>query len=84
LSAPISKPAPALRALIILVCAIVFLALIAYSAHRVRYNFGDKSNTEFTATQLSLSHNLIRADDGSLQQKDGDVTNTGARRPCPT
>jgi hypothetical protein len=70
--------------MLIVLCAITFTVLLIYSAVRVRYDFGEKLNSEFTVTELSLSHSLSRASDGSLVLKPGNITNKGARRPCPT
>ena len=83
---PTSTPRtnPILRLILVAVCMIVFAALIAFSAIRVRYNCGETSNSEFAITELSLSHSVQRADDGSLEIKLGNITNKGARRPCPT
>lgn len=86
LAAPIvPKTNPVLRAVLIAACVILFAASIAYSAFKVRYEWGDGAkHNEITVTELTLSHSLKRGDDGSLVLKPGNVTNKGARRPCPT
>lgn len=84
MAASTTKTNPVLRLFLIFFLGVLFVSLVIYSSMRVRFFFGDRMNTEFTVTELSLSHAIDRADDGSFVLKIGSLDNRGARRPCPT
>lgn len=72
------------RIIALVVCALVFIGLVAYSGLRVRYPVSGKPLSEAVITKMSLSHDVKRADDGMLALRPGSTDNKGAKRPCPT
>lgn len=72
------------RIILITICILVFGGMLLYSALGIRYQVSGQPKSEMVITELSLSHSVIRGDDGALELKEGSLNKKGGRRPCPT
>ncbi|MEN6371719.1 MAG: hypothetical protein ABFD64_06855 [Armatimonadota bacterium] len=55
------------RPLLLIALLVIFAGIILYSTFFVKYNAGKSSKSEFTITELSLTHSVIRGKDGKLE-----------------
>ncbi|MCL6519327.1 MAG: hypothetical protein QHH26_00840 [Armatimonadota bacterium] len=74
------------RAVLIIICIVLFAGLIAYSALKARYNVDGELLGEPAVTELSETHSVERGKDGKLTKpgKEKKETQPGKGKACPT